>query len=125
MVVVLLVAALVGMASAARAQDAAEILRRSIEHDTSNLERRKDYTYVERNEERMYDRSGRMRSRESQTYEILILEGRGWGKLIQRNDKPLEAKEARRVQEKLDRELEKRKRETDRDRAGEDKDTIE
>jgi hypothetical protein len=126
MVVVLLVAALVALAGAAGAQDAAEILRRSIEHDASNVERLKNYTFVERNEERMYDGAGRVKSTESQTYEILILAGRPWGRLIERNDKPLEAKEARREQEKLDRELAKRKSETDRERARgeEDKDTI-
>jgi hypothetical protein len=111
-------------AAAAGAQDAAEILRRSIEHDAANIELLKNYTFVERNEERTYDGSGRLKSRESETYEILILEGRPWGKQIERNDKPLDAKDARREQEKLDRELAKRKRETDRDPDREDKDTI-
>ena len=112
------------VAGAAGAQDAAEILRRSIEHDAANIELLKNYTFVERNEERTYDGSGRLKSRESETYEILILEGRPWGKQIERNDKPLDAKDARREQEKLDRELAKRKRETDRDPDREDKDTI-
>jgi hypothetical protein len=108
-------------AGAAGAQDAAEILRRSIEHDASNVERLKNYTFVERNEERMYDGAGRVKSSESQTYEILILAGRPWGRLIERNDKPLEPKDARREQEKLDRELARRKGGT----ASEDKDRIE
>jgi hypothetical protein len=108
-----------------RAQDAAEILRRSVEHDAVNWERLKDYTFVERNEERMYDRANRLKSDESQTYEILILAGRPWGKLIERNGKPLDAREARRVQEKLDREMVKRKREDAAAKAREDKERIE
>jgi len=113
------------LASAARAQDAAEILRRSIEHDASNVERLKNYTFVERNEERTYDSSSRLKSKESETYEILILAGRPWGRLTERNDKPLDAKEARRVQKQFDQELEKRKRETAAGKARENKDTIE
>lgn len=113
-----------------QAQDAAEILRRSIEHDAANVQRLKDYTFVEQNEERTYDKADRLKSAESQTYEILILEGRPWGKLIERNGKPLGAGEARRVQLKLDREMEKRQHEDASakargDKEREDKDTIE
>jgi hypothetical protein len=108
-----------------QAQDAAEILRRSVEHDAVNLLRLKDYTFVERNEERTYDKANRLRSDESQTYEILILAGHPWGKLIERNGKPLDAREARRVQEKLDREMEKRRSEDAAAKAREDKERIE
>lgn len=127
MVVVFLLATLLASAGVAAAQDAAEILRRSIEHDAANVERLKNYTFVEHNEERTYDRSDRLRSRESQTYEILILAGRPWGRLIERNGKPLNAKDGQREQEKLDAELAKRQRDVARDASREpkDRDTIE
>jgi len=113
-------------AAAAPAQDAVEILRRSIEHDAVNIERRKDYTFIERNEERTYDSSGRLRGVESETFEVMILAGRPWGRLIQKNDKPLDPKEARKVQENLDKELAKRKREREHNqtRGEDDRDSI-
>ena len=107
------------------AQDAAGIIRRSVERDATNFERFKNYTFLERVEERRYGRSGNLSSKEVQTYEFMVLGGRPYGKLVARDDKPLPAKEARKEQEKLEKESAKRQRESDSDKAKEEKDRAE
>jgi len=107
------------------AQDATDIIRRSVERDAYNFERFKNYTFLERVEERRYGRSGDLSSKEIQTYEFMVLGDRPYGKLVERDDKPLPAKEARREQEKLDKESAKRQRESASDRAKQDRDRAE
>jgi len=101
--------------------DPADIVRRSVERDRRNFELLKNYTYTETDEERHYDKSGHLRKTESETYEILILGGREYGKLIARNGKPLSEKDARKVQQDLDRELKRRENETPKDKAKQEK----
>lgn len=98
-------------------QDATEIIRKSLAHDADNFERVKDYTYLARQEEREFDKSGKAKSAESQTYDISILAGRRYERLVAKNDKPLPPKEQMQEQEKLDHELAKRQKETPAERA--------
>jgi len=107
------------------AQDATDIIRRSIERDATNFERFKNYTFLERVEECRYGRSGNLSSKEIQTYEFMVLGGRPYGKLVERDDKALPAKEARKEQEKADKKSEKRQHESASDKAKEDKDRAE
>ena len=79
------------------AQDAADIIRHSVERDATNFERFKNYTFLERVEERRYGRNGNLSSKEVQTYEFMVLGGRPYGKLVERDDKALPAKEARKT----------------------------
>ena len=106
-------------------QDATDIIRRSVERDAYNFERFKNYTFLERVEERRYGRAGNLASKEVQTYEFMVLSGRPYGKLVERDDKPLPAKEARKEQERLDKESAKRQRESASDKAKEDQDRAE
>jgi hypothetical protein len=107
------------------AQDAADIIRRSVERDATNFERFKNYTFLERIEERRYGRTGNLSSKEVQTYEFMVLGGRPYGKLVERDDKPLPEKQARKEQEKMDKESAKRQRESASDKAQQDKDRAE
>jgi hypothetical protein len=94
--------------SPAFGQDALEIVRKSLDRDISNFESQKDYTYQEREQDRQYDGSGKLKKSESTTTEILILAGQPYEKVIARNDKPLSEKEAQKEQEKMDKELARR-----------------
>ena len=107
------------------AQDATEIIRQSVERDATNFERFKNYTFLERAEERRYGRNGNLSSKDIQTYEFMVLGGRPYGKLVERDDKPLPAKEARKEQENVEKEAAKRQRESASDKAKEDKDRAE
>jgi hypothetical protein len=107
------------------AQDATDIIRHSVERDATNFERFKNYTFLERVEERRYGRTGNLASKEIQTYEFMVLGGRPYGKLVERDDKPLPEKEARKEQEKLDKESAKRQRESASDKVKQDRDRAE
>jgi hypothetical protein len=107
------------------AQDAADIIRHSVERDATNFERFKNYTFLERFEERRYGRSGNLSSKEVETYEFMVLGGRPYGKLVERDDKALPAKEARKEQDKMDKESAKRERESASDKAKQDQDRAE
>src|SRR5579864_2880919 len=103
-----LFALLCGTLALAQTQDPREIVRRSVQRDYLNFERLKDYTYTQRNEERTYDKYGHLQKTETETFDILILGGHDYEKLIARNDKPLPEKEARKEQEKMDQEIGRR-----------------
>jgi hypothetical protein len=107
------------------AQDATGIIRQSVERDATNFERFKNYTFLERVEERRYGRSGNLSSKDIETYEFMVLGGRPYGKLVERDDKPLPAKEARKEQDKVEKESAKRQRESASDKAKEDRDRSE
>ncbi|HEY1760012.1 MAG TPA: hypothetical protein VGG72_31865 [Bryobacteraceae bacterium] len=103
--------------SAAFAQDAKEIIRQSVHRDLLNFERLKDYTYIEHDEERSFDKHNKLMKTERQTYEVLILGGHDYEKLIERDDKPLPPSQADKEQKKMDKEIEQRKRESADDKA--------
>jgi hypothetical protein len=124
-VVLLAICACLRFGSEAYAQNATDIIRQSVERDATNFERFKDYTFLERVEERRYGLNGNLSSKEIQTYEFMVLGGRPYGKLVERDDKPLPTKDARKEQEKLEKESAKRQRESASDRAKEDKDRAE
>jgi hypothetical protein len=124
-VVLLALSAVFAFTTQVRAQDATEIIRRSVERDAYNFERFKNYTFLERVEERRYGRDGQQTSKDLQTYEFMILGGRPYGKLVERDDKPLSAKDARKEQDNADKELAKRQRESASDKAKQDQDRAE
>jgi hypothetical protein len=99
------------------AQDPAEIVLRSIERDARNFELLKDYTYTERTQTQMYGAQGGRERSTSDTYEILRLEGRPLRRKIAHDDQPLSASDARKEQERLDREVAKRRAESPADKA--------
>lgn len=89
---------LVGLSCAAAltlraADDPKEIVRRALEVFDHESELVKQYTYVERTEERKLDGSGAVKSRDIKTWDVTELQGRQYRHLIQHNDKPLTPKE--------------------------------
>jgi len=105
----------------AQAPDAKEIIRKSIDHDLINYDRLKNYTYTERDVERSFDKQGKVTKTEIETYEILILGGRDYERLIARNDKPLSEKETQKEQEKMDKVQAEREHESDSEKARREK----
>jgi hypothetical protein len=94
-------------APAAVCQDPVEIIRKSTDRDSINYERVQNYTYQERTETREYDKDGKVSATRSRTTEVFTLSGKTHKRLIARDDKGLSTSEARREQEKLDKELAK------------------
>ncbi len=109
---------------AAQALTPQEIVKRSVDRDARNFERFKDYTFHEFEDQKQLDKRGKVSRRDTQLNEVLILGGRPYSRLLERDGKPLSAKDARKEQAKLDKEAAKRAEETDRDRAKFEKDRL-
>jgi len=101
-----------GAASAADLTDAREIVRRSITAELENSKRAKNYTFLQRTEERELDDGGKVKSKQSKTYDVTMLQGSSYRRLIERNDLPLLPKEEKKEQDKLRTSLVDRRRET-------------
>lgn len=95
--------------------DARDIVRESVTRDWRDLDIRRNYTFVKHTVEKEYS-GGTVKSSEEKTYDVVILYGQPYSRLIARNGKPLAPDEEREEQEKMDREIAKRSREPERDR---------
>jgi hypothetical protein len=86
------------------AQDAREIVRRAVELDQSNWKARADYTWTGNSRERHFDARDRVTSDRREGWESLVLDGLPFTRMLTRDGQPLPAAEARKQQQKLDRE---------------------
>jgi len=93
-----------------------ELIREAAEKDLQNDKKQRDYTYIQREEEHKLDGNDQVKSRESKTYEIMVLYEEPVRKLIAKDDKPLSDSDARKEDEKVQKIIEKRKNESDNDR---------
>jgi hypothetical protein len=99
------------------AADATEIVRKSAQHDQVNWERAHNYTFQQRVEERKGDSQGHFATKETNTFETVILYGQPFERHIAKNDKPLSEHDRKNEQEKFDKEVAKRKRDSEEGRA--------
>jgi hypothetical protein len=90
-----------------------QLLRVVAEKDMENDKRQRDYTYIEREVQKNFDGKGNLKSTEIKTYEILDIAGEQVQRLIQKDDKPLDAKETAKEDEKVQKVIDKRKNETE------------
>ena len=81
------------------AQDAREIVRKSVETDQISWQRAKDYAWVRRVETHVHGGKAKDYSR---TFESIVLYGRPYSRLVARDDKPLSADEQKKQQERLE-----------------------
>jgi hypothetical protein len=93
-----------------------ELIRRSADKDLENDKKLRDYTYVEREEDRRIDGKGQVKSKESKTYDVMEIYGEQVQKLIAKNDQPLSAKDAQKEDEKIQKLIDKRRNESDAER---------
>lgn len=93
-----------------------QLIRESADHDMANDKMQRDYTYVEREEDHRVDGKGRVKSTEIKTYDVMEIYGEQVQKLVSKNDKPLSPKEARKEDEKIQRLIDKRRKESAADR---------
>lgn len=91
--------------------DPDEIVRRSVEKDRLNFERANDYSYVQHTEQTRFGRDGRIVQTESRTYDVIVIDGEPYEKLIARDGRPLPEDEALKERKKFDRELARRRSE--------------
>lgn len=95
--------------------DPREIVLKSSARDSRDLELRRNYTYVEHAESRRFDSKGATVSNERKTYDVTILYGRPYRRLIAVDGKPLPQDQEAKEQGKMDREVARRSKESGRD----------
>jgi hypothetical protein len=94
-------------------QQMQDLFRVVADKDLENDKRQRDYTYVEREVQNNLDGKGNKKSTEIKTYEILEIYGEQVRRLIQKDDKPLDAKDSVKEEEKIQKIIDKRKNESE------------
>ena len=89
-----------------------ELFRVVADKDVENDKRLRDYTYVERDEEHKLDSKGKVQSTETKTYDVMEIYGEQVQRLIEKNDKRLNDKDAAKEEEKIQKIIDKRKNES-------------
>ncbi len=97
--------------------DVMEIVRRSIARSHQGWQALKDYTFIQSTENRRKDGDGKVTKTDTETEEILILEGQPFSRVIARDGKPLSSEEQQKEKERMDQEIKKRLGETPAERA--------
>jgi hypothetical protein len=105
-------AVLVAAACALHAQDAREIIRKSVELDQANWQRMKDYTWIARQTERTLDSKGQVKGEKTDEWETVVIYGEPHHRMLKRNGKPLSDEDQRKEEAKLDQAVAKRANET-------------
>src|SRR5262245_7846823 len=96
--------------------DAVELGRRSSRALEENRLKTRQYAYREYYDHRQLNADGKETDRETETWDIIGLEGYTYRKLVLRNDKALSPKEQRREDARLARETERRRKESPEER---------
>jgi hypothetical protein len=96
--------------------DPKEIVRRSMEIDRRTLELARNYTCQQREVVKHLDKHGDVKSTEVKTFDISFYYGEEYSRLILVDDKPLDDKQKKKEDEKLEKFLAKYRNESEEDR---------
>jgi hypothetical protein len=90
------------LATGLAAEDARDIVRKSVELDQANWLRMKDYTWIARSTQRHFDSDGKVKSVERNAWETVMLDGEPYRRVLERNGQALSPAEQKKQQDKLD-----------------------
>jgi hypothetical protein len=96
--------------------DALPIIREAFDAARANEAIARNYVFHERIEDRHLNKKGQEKKRESMTYDVTLLDHSEYRRLIEINDKPLQAKTAAREQRKIEKQIDKMRNETPKQR---------
>lgn len=99
------------------AQTPREIVQRSVAMERSNSARIREFTYRQRQQERQYDGSGKLKQTIIRTWDISFLEGSPYRRLVARNDLPLSPDERKFEEDRMRFTAGQRRNESKADRA--------
>ena len=97
--------------------DAREVIRRAVAAEERNWKVARNYGFSERVDARRLDPQGRLKSKDLKIYDVMLLEGSPYRRLVARDDRPLSTGEEKKEQEKLARSTAERREETAPQRA--------
>jgi hypothetical protein len=92
------------------ADDVDVIIKRLIDAERNNSKLAQKYTYQEETERFIFNRDGEPRRTQSETHDVIFVEGLQYRKLVARNGKPLNAREKARVEKDMRQTAEERRR---------------
>lgn len=98
--------------STAQQPDARDMIRRSVAASEHNWKIARNYTFLQRTEERQLDSAGQVKSKQVKTHDVTLLEGSPYFRLTERDDHPLPPAEEKKEQEKLNKSIAGRLKET-------------
>jgi hypothetical protein len=98
-----------------------QLFRVVADKDIENDKKLRDYTYIERDEEHKLDGKGKLKSTESETFEVIEVYGHQVRRKIAKNDQPLSAKDAAKEEQRIQKMIEKRKNESEAEREKREK----
>jgi hypothetical protein len=104
-------------ASGLAAQDPRDIVRRSVQLMDQNLAIVRNYTFLERSAIRELDSGGQVKTRKILLYDVTMLEGSPYRRLVGKDDHPLSGEEERTEQKKLEESIAQRRKETPAERS--------
>ncbi len=94
-----------------------ELTRVVAQNYRDNYKKERDYTYIDREVTNKLDGKGQIKSTETKTYEVMKLYGEPVARLIQKDDKPLNEKDAAKEEERIQKLAEKRKNESEEEQT--------
>jgi hypothetical protein len=94
-----------------------DMIQKVAEKDLENNRKLHDYTYCERQEQHKLNGEGAVASTETKTFDVLQIYGESVYRLVAKDDKPLSDKEAAKEDEKIQKLIDKRRNESDSERA--------
>jgi hypothetical protein len=93
-----------------------ELTRTVAQNYRYTYQREREYTFVERDVENSVGGNGNIKSTEIKTFEVLDIYGEQVRRMIAKEDKPLDAKDAAKEEEKIQKIIDKRKNESEDER---------
>jgi hypothetical protein len=105
-------AAMLAGAAAAQTPDARELVHRSVAANEENWKVARNYTFLQRTDERHLDSDGQVKSREVKTYDVTLLQGSPYMRLVEREDHPLPPAEEKQERHKLEKSIAERAKES-------------
>ena len=103
---------LLALACPLLAQDAREIVRRAVELDKNNGDNWRNFTYVQRQVDKQFESSGKVKSQADRTWDVTFQEGSPYRRLIARNGIPLTPQEQQAEDEKMQWNIAERRKES-------------
>ncbi len=99
-----------------RALTASEIVKKSVVANTADWKAQPGYSYREHDSKSKIDSSGQVTIQQSKTYDVAMIEGSPYSRLVALNDEPLGGVQQQQEQGKLSREVQRRQNESHRER---------
>lgn len=92
--------------------DVNSIVRKALSREIDRQKRLEDYTWEQKSVEKMMDQKGKVLSTKTRVFEYLVLDGSEYQRLIEVDGKPLSPESARKEQQKMDKEIARRRGES-------------